>query len=80
MTSEKRDHLFLDDLHVGQTFTSPSHSVDTEQIKRFAEEFDPQPFHLRRLRLPNRCLLVSPPAAGIQPRSRCDYSWTAARL
>src|SRR3954466_7684219 len=46
MTSEKRDHLFLDDLHVGQTFTSPSHSVDTEQIKRFAKEFDPQPFHL----------------------------------
>jgi len=41
-----RDYLFLDDLHVGQTFTSSSHRLDAEQIKRFAEEFDPQPFHL----------------------------------
>ena len=40
------DRLFLDDLHVGQRFTSTSHVVDTEQIKRFAAEFDPQPFHL----------------------------------
>jgi acyl dehydratase len=40
------DRLFLDDLHVGQRFTSPSHVVDADQIKRFAAEFDPQPFHL----------------------------------
>jgi acyl dehydratase len=46
MVNETRDYLFLDDLHVGQTFTSPSHRLDAEQIKRFAEEFDPQPFHL----------------------------------
>jgi acyl dehydratase len=46
MDSEKRDHLFLDDLHVGQIFASASHRIDAEQIKRFAEEFDPQPFHL----------------------------------
>jgi acyl dehydratase len=38
--------LFLDDLHVGQRFTSASHVVDADQIKRFAVEFDPQPFHL----------------------------------
>ena len=38
--------LFLDDLHVGQRFTSTSHVVDADQIKRFAAEFDPQPFHL----------------------------------
>lgn len=46
MTSDNRDHLFLDDLQVGQTFTSASLRIDAEQIKRFAEEFDPQPFHL----------------------------------
>src|SRR5271169_4598655 len=40
------DRLFLDDLHVGQRFTSMSHVVDADQIKRFAAEFDPQPFHL----------------------------------
>ncbi len=38
--------LFLDDLRVGQRFTSAKHVVDAEQIKRFAGEFDPQPFHL----------------------------------
>lgn len=38
--------LFLDDLHVGQRFISRSHVVDVDQIKRFAAEFDPQPFHL----------------------------------
>ena len=40
------DRLFLDELHVGQRFTSKSHVVDADQIKRFAVEFDPQPFHL----------------------------------
>src|ERR1700722_382904 len=40
------DRLFLDDLHVGQRCTSTSHAVDADQIKRFAAEFDPQPFHL----------------------------------
>src|SRR5580704_4805660 len=40
------DLLLLDDLHVGQRFTSTSHVVDAGQIKRFAAEFDPQPFHL----------------------------------
>ena len=38
--------LCLDDLHVGQRFTSGSHALDEAQIKGFAREFDPQPFHL----------------------------------
>ena len=38
--------LYLEDLHVGQRFASPPHLVDEAQIKRFAAEFDPQPFHL----------------------------------
>jgi acyl dehydratase len=36
----------LDDLHVGQRFTSATHRIDEEQIKTFARQFDPQPFHL----------------------------------
>jgi acyl dehydratase len=40
------DHLFLDDLRIGQRFTSASHRLDADQIKRFAVDFDPQPFHL----------------------------------
>src|SRR6266498_3652592 len=38
--------LYLEDLHVGQRFTSGSHAVDEAQIKAFAGQFDPQPFHL----------------------------------
>ena len=38
--------LYLEDLHVGQTFTTGSITVTTEAIKAFAREYDPQPFHL----------------------------------
>jgi len=37
---------YLEDLYVGQRFTSDSYRVDEENIKRFAEEYDPQLFHL----------------------------------
>ena len=40
------DRLYLDDFHVGQRFTSATHRMDTEEIKAFARQFDPQPFHL----------------------------------
>ena len=39
-------HFYLDDLDVGQRFSSGSHVLDAAQIKGFAREFDPQPFHL----------------------------------
>lgn len=37
--------LYLEDLTVGKTFTSPTHALDAAQIKAFASQFDPQPFH-----------------------------------
>ena len=37
---------FLEDFAVGQTFRSGRVRIDTERIKTFAAEFDPQPFHL----------------------------------
>jgi acyl dehydratase len=37
--------LFLDDLFVGQRFASRTHVLDEAQIKAFARQFDPQPFH-----------------------------------
>jgi acyl dehydratase len=44
MMSDTR--LYLDDLAVGQRFTSGTHAIDEAQIKAFARQFDPQPFHL----------------------------------
>ena len=38
--------LYLDDLHVGQRFTSGSYLMEAARMKEFAAEFDPQPFHL----------------------------------
>jgi len=38
--------LYLEDLHIGQRFTSGEYRLDEDGIKAFAEEFDPQPFHL----------------------------------
>ena len=38
--------LYLDDLQVGQRFTSGTHAIDEAQIKAYARQFDPQPFHL----------------------------------
>ncbi len=43
--STTRPH-YLEDLYVGQRFASGSHLIDESQIKAFASEFDPQPFHL----------------------------------
>ena len=40
------NELYLDDFHVGQKFGSGRLRVETNQIKAFAAEFDPQPFHL----------------------------------
>ena len=38
--------LYLEDLHVGQTFVSGSVTVTADEIKAFARQYDPQPFHL----------------------------------
>lgn len=53
MTSKDREPrqrdaqpLYLEDLRIGQRFTSGLYHMDEERIKAFAAEFDPQPFHL----------------------------------
>jgi acyl dehydratase len=38
--------LYLEDFHVGQRFTSATHVMEADEIKAFARQFDPQPFHL----------------------------------
>jgi acyl dehydratase len=43
--SNSSDRLYLDDLNIGQRFTSATHAIDEAQIKAFAVQFDPQPFH-----------------------------------
>jgi acyl dehydratase len=44
--SNSSARLYLDDLHVGQRFSSGTCAIDEAQIKTFAAHFDPQPFHM----------------------------------
>jgi acyl dehydratase len=37
---------YLEDIQVGDRFASASYAMHKARIKAFAEEFDPQPFHL----------------------------------
>ncbi|HKV04998.1 MAG TPA: MaoC family dehydratase [Candidatus Acidoferrales bacterium] len=45
-TSEAPEALYLEDLRVGQRFTTGSYRMNEDRMKAFAAEFDPQPFHL----------------------------------
>ncbi|MCA0946707.1 MaoC family dehydratase [Salipiger pacificus] len=38
--------LYLEDIAVGDRFVSGEHALDADQIKAFAAQYDPQPFHL----------------------------------
>ena len=38
--------LYLEDLQVGQRFDCGQHGLDVAQVKKFAREYDPQPFHM----------------------------------
>jgi acyl dehydratase len=46
MADDAGGRLYLDDLHVGQRFTSGTREVTADEIRTFARQFDPQPFHL----------------------------------
>src|SRR5579863_5623188 len=40
------EQFYLEDLAIGQRFTSQTYVMEAARIKEFAAEFDPQPFHL----------------------------------
>lgn len=46
MSALLKTELFYNDLAVGQTFTSATHVISSDEIKAFAALYDPQPFHL----------------------------------
>ena len=44
--SDQSRMLYLEDVEVGQKFTSGAYVMDASRIREFAAEFDPQPFHI----------------------------------
>jgi acyl dehydratase len=69
---------YLEDFAVGQTFGSGRLRVDKEQIKAFAAEFDPQPFHLDEDAARDKSFAGWRRAAGIRRLSPCGF-WSRAR-
>jgi acyl dehydratase len=70
-----RDPLYFDDIQVGDTFQTATHTLDIEQIKAFARQFDPQPFHLdegaaRTSRMRERARCEPEEAGSRQPPAR----------
>jgi len=39
------DKLYLEDLTIGQRFVSGTRTLSAEEMVRFAQKYDPQPFH-----------------------------------
>ncbi len=46
MDTRTQDKLYLEDLKPGMRFTTNSLTISAEEIKAFADQYDPQPFHL----------------------------------
>jgi len=46
IVDQQIEQMYLEDLRVGQKFTSGTYVMEAVWIKEFAAEFDPQPFHL----------------------------------
>jgi acyl dehydratase len=44
--TERMEQLYLEDLAIGQRFTSEAYVMEAARIMEFAAEFDPQPFHI----------------------------------
>ncbi|WP_227430695.1 MaoC family dehydratase [Psychrobacter sp. I-STPA6b] len=40
------DKVYLEDLKIGDTWTSREITISSDSIKDFAKDYDPQPFHL----------------------------------
>ena len=67
--------LYLEDLSVGQIFKSRAYPVTVEEIKNFAQQYDPQPFHLDEIAAENTFLKAWPLVVGIRRPLPCDCWW-----
>jgi hypothetical protein len=65
------DPLYLDDLQVGQRFTSKTHVVDAAQIKAFARRSILSPFTSTMTLPRTACSPAWWRAGGTPPRSPC---------
>ena len=70
--------FYLEDFAIGQVFNTGRLRLDADQIKAFAKQFDPQPFHLDEEAAQNSSSAAWRQAVGTPPRSPCGLWLTAS--
>ena len=68
--------LYLEDLHVGDRFISRDYEMTLEEIKQFAQQFDPQPFHTDEVKAAQHPIFQGLAASGWHTSAVTMRLWT----
>ncbi|MGH1401517.1 MAG: MaoC family dehydratase [Acinetobacter tandoii] len=68
--------LYLEDLHVGDRFISRTYEMTVDEIKQFAHQFDPQPFHTNEIEAANHPIFKGLAASGWHTSAVTMRLWT----
>ena len=68
--------LYLEDLQVGDRFISRAYEMTVDEIKQFAHQFDPQPFHTNEIEAANHPIFKGLAASGWHTSAVTMRLWT----
>ncbi|MHA3892091.1 MaoC family dehydratase [Acinetobacter sp. GXMZU3951] len=68
--------LYLEDLHVGARFISQAYEMTLPEIKKFAHQFDPQPFHTDEAKAAEHPIFQGLAASGWHTAAVTMRLWT----
>ena len=68
--------LYLEDLNVGDRFISREYEMTLEEIKQFAGQYDPQPFHLNEAEAEKSPIFQGLAASGWHTAAVTMRLWT----
>lgn len=68
--------LYLEDLNIGDRFTSQEYEMTLEEIKSFAEKYDPQVFHLDEIEAEDHPIFQGIAASGWHTSAVTMRLWT----
>ncbi len=68
--------LYLEDLNVGDRFISREYEMTLEEIKQFAGQYDPQPFHLDEAEAEKSSIFQGLAASGWHTAAVTMRLWT----
>ena len=68
--------LYLEDLQVGDRFVSRAYEMTLDEIKQFAQQFDPQPFHTDEVKAAQHPIFKGMAASGWHTSAVTMRLWT----